>query len=131
MPDITTYLKRTWISPEGEVIEMPTGVQPAYYAKRYYLQKGIDLTPPEAVEKFFQDGWIRMQVKPEQVSLEGIEPALIKNGERACMILPDFKRLIFYFTDTGKYKQVNKERVQGRSWSDLVKEASKGLIADE
>lgn len=128
MPDVTKFLHRVWISPSEEVIEMGTGQQHSYYAKQYYEKKGIEVTSAEAVERFFEEGWIRVQVKPDSAALEGTQDAIVHRGDLIFTIEPNFTKLIFSFTDTGRYKQVLREKVEGWSWNSIVKEAKKGTI---
>jgi len=128
MPDAHKFTHRIWISPEGEVIEMPIGVKHSNYSQQYYKQQDIDLNPPEAMEQFFIDGWIRVQIGQDNISLEGKEASISANGDLVFSVEPNFKTLIFSFTDTGNYKRVIREMVEGWSWGSIVKEAKKGEI---
>jgi hypothetical protein len=129
MSDFIKFTNRIWISPVGEIVEMVTGDQHSNYAGRYYAGKGIVLTPFEAMERFLNEGWIRVQSDGNRVSLEGIELALSSRGDFVFRLVPNFKQLVLMFFDTGKFKLVPREQVEGWSWDSIVKEARKGLIA--
>lgn len=128
MSDIK-FLSRLWVSPEREIFEMRTGIQHSQFAQEYYKDRGEEeLTPPEATAEFLANGWIRVQVKPEYVAMEGTEQALVRNGDLVFDFKPDFTKLILSFYDTGKFKQIPRELVEGWSWDSIVKEAKKGTI---
>ena len=129
MSDVTKFKNRFWVSPEGEIIEMGAGIQHSQYAVNWHKEKGVDLNPVEASDRFLEEGWIRVQVATDYVAMEGTEAGIAKNGGTIFSFAPDFKKLILSFSDTGKFKNIFRHQVEGWSWDQIVKEARKGLIA--
>lgn len=131
MSEVVKVTKNLWISPTGEVIEIKTGERHIYYAKRYYDEKGINLPPMQAMERFCNEGWIMIQVSNHSVSVEGTELFIsnIDEGLVLKFLNLDFKTLVFSFIDTGAYKRIPKLLIEGWSWSSIVKEAKNGLIS--
>ncbi|MBI4972506.1 MAG: hypothetical protein HZC16_01670 [Candidatus Omnitrophica bacterium] len=122
--------ERYWISPKGEVVKLALGQQHSAYAKEYYEIKGVNITPGDATQKLLDGGWLRIQAGEDYVAIEGKESEISEHGSLAVNFKPDFKKLVFSFTDTGRFKQIYRDKAEGWSWDAIVKEAKKGMILD-
>ena len=120
--------KKYWISPDGDLIELALGDHHSYYAKRHFEKEGVEVNFTEAQTMFEDAGWLRVQVKQDSVAFEGPEINIVKYGDLVFDFKPDFQELIFSFTDTGRFKRIFRNQVEGWSWDSIVKEAKKGLI---
>ena len=120
--------KKYWISPEGELIEIPRGGEHSLYAMKYYKDKNIDVPFSAVLKRFLDEGWIRVQVGIDDVgesyvALEGKEAKVLNYGNLVYSFKPDFKLLSFHLVDLEKAKDIAREKIEGLAWDAVVEEA--------
>lgn len=123
--------KKYWISPEGELIEIPRGGEHSLYATKYYKDKNIDVPFSVVLKRFLDEGWIRVQVGIDDVgesyvAMEGKEAKILNYGNLVYSFKPDFKWLSFHIVDIEKAKDIAREKIEGLAWGAVVEEAKRG-----
>ena len=123
--------RKYWISQGGEAIELPKGGEHSLYAMGYFKQRNIEVPFGQVLKRFLDNGWIRVQVGIDDVgdsyvALEGTEAKVTAYGNLAYTFKPDFKWLSLHLVDIEKAKDIPREKIEGWSWDNIIKEAVKG-----
>ncbi|OGH58541.1 MAG: hypothetical protein A3G34_08740 [Candidatus Lindowbacteria bacterium RIFCSPLOWO2_12_FULL_62_27] len=114
-----------WIDPEGAAVRLP---EPGHAASAIEMlrKRGIEAGPDKAVGAMIGEGWIRVQVYPDDTAfIQGTFESILKRGRTILKIVPNLKSVELSFVPAGDDAPptLGAEEINRTGWEESVRRA--------